>query len=573
MPESSAPPPVPPLWVLGAAAAGEEAAAAELSRALGVEPLVAALLVRRGFPTPEAAQHFLTPRLGDLFDPFLLTDLKEAAITIAGAVARREPIAVFGDYDADGITSSALLCRFLRALGGNAEPFLPLRREEGYGLTRAAAARCLETLRPKLLVAVDCGTSSHAEIAWLKEQGVEAVVVDHHELPETLPACRAFVNPHRDDPAQPAAASARQLASVGLVFKLCHGLLKLEPAWRERIDLRDHLDLVAVGTVADLVPLRNENRILVRHGLARLDQGGNPGLQALIAVAGVRRPVTADDIGFRIAPRINASGRLDDAAASLRLLLTDDPAEAARLAEALDGQNRERQTLEQQTYDEALSLLGGALPEGALILGRRGWHVGVIGIVASRLQKRYGRPAIVIGIDENGEGKGSGRSVEGCSLVLGLQEAAPLLLRFGGHEMAAGLSIREEHLPTFQDRFNGWLRKAVRPEDLVPRLRVDAALDPAEISENLYHSLDRLAPFGRENPQPVFALRRVALRRPPQAVKRHIKLFLDGEREAIGFGFADRAYPGGPLSIAGSLSWDDYRGRVQVRMIDWKREP
>ena len=491
-------------------------------------------------------------------------------------MAQREPIAVFGDYDADGITSSALLTRVLRVLGGDARPFLPHRIAEGYGLTRVAAARCLAELRPRLLIAVDCGTSSADEIAWLAEQGVSVVVIDHHELPPRLPACDALVNPHRD---VDRGAPGLGLASVGLVFKVCHGLLKLNPAWRERFDLRDYLDFVVVGTVADLVPLRGENRIFVRHGLLRLDETKNPGLRALATVAGLKKPAVADDIGYRIAPRLNASGRLDDGAASLRLLLTDDPAEAETLAHTLDLMNRERQELEQQTLDEALALLTATATApaegGAIILGQRGWHVGVIGIVASRLQRLYGRPVIVIGFDEQGGGKGSGRSVEGCPLVEGLRiaDAGGLLERFGGHEMAAGLSIREENLPAFRHAFNGWLREAVPAEALVPRLRLDGKLDTAAIGDALYRDLGKLAPFGRENPQPLFAFPRIAMSRAPQTIKqKHLKLFLGGGSEVIAFGFAERPMPKAPLSIAGSLEWDDYKGRVQVRMVDWRSE-
>jgi single-stranded-DNA-specific exonuclease len=555
-------------WVFPEAGAGEAA----LERECGVSPLIARLLSRRGIQTPEAAARFLDPRLQSLADPFQLTDLRAAAERIARALVRRETIAVFGDYDVDGITSAALLVRVLTALGGQASAFLPHRVSEGYGLTRAAAARCLAEKRPDLLIAVDCGTSSREEIAWITGQGVAVVVVDHHELPPALPACDALVNPHRD-------GQFTYLASVGLVFKLCHGLLKLDASYRERVDLRDYLDLVALGTVADLVPLREENRIYVRHGLLRLDQTKLLGLRALAKVAAVKSPATADDIGFRLGPRLNASGRLDDAGESLRLLLTDDPAEAERLAAGLDRQNRERQDLEQKTLDEASAHLAEHFAgEWGIVLGRRGWHIGVIGIVASRIQRLYGRPAIIIGFDENGDGKGSCRSVEGCRIVDGLRDAdgLGLLDRFGGHEMAAGLSIREEKLDAFRAAFNAWLRRTATDDILQPRLHIDGELRVAEIDDALFRDLARLAPFGRENPQPVFALRGVPMSRPPQTIKeKHLKLFLgDSLRgcEAIGFGFATRQMPMGPLSLAGSVEWDDYKGRVQLRLIDWRAE-
>ena len=550
-----------------------------LEKECGVSPLVARLLVRRGITTPDQAEHFLDPRLQSLADPFLLTDLRPAAERLARALLRRETVAIFGDYDVDGITSTALLTRVLRALGGTVKTFLPHRVAEGYGLTRAAAERCLAELRPDLLVAVDCGTSSREEIAWLTAQGVSVVVIDHHELPPQLPACDALVNPHRDlHGAALHGANACDLASVGLVFKLCHGLLKLDPAYRERVDLRDHLDLVALGTIADLVPLRGENRIYVRHGLLRLEKTKVPGLRALAKVAGVKHPATPDDVGFRLGPRLNASGRLDDAGASLRLLLTDDPAEAETLAKGLDLQNRERQELEQKTLDEALADLAAHFDgtEWGIVLGSRGWHVGVIGIVASRIQKLYGRPTIIIGFDEQGAGKGSGRSVEGCRIVDGLSAANDLglLERFGGHEMAAGLSIREEQLQPFRAAFNGWLREAITVETLQPRLHLDGELRVDQIDDALFHDISRLAPFGRENPQPVFALRQVAMARPPQRIKeKHLKLFLGTASrgcDAIAFGFAERPMPAAPLSVAGVVEWDDYRNRVQLRLIDWQ---
>jgi len=570
----------------------EASDAGTLEKECGLSPLVARLLVRRGITTPDQAEHFLDPRLQALADPFLLTDLRPAAERLARALLKRETIAVFGDYDVDGVTSTALLTRVLRTLGNShdrVKTFLPHRVAEGYGLTRAAAERCLAELRPDLLVAVDCGTSSREEIAWITAQGVSVVVIDHHELPAQLPVCDALVNPHRDlHGADLHSANACDLASVGLVFKLCHGLLKLDPSYRERVDLRESLDLVALGTIADLVPLRGENRIYVRHGLLRLEKTKIPGLRALAKVAGVKHPATPDDVGFRLGPRLNASGRLDDAGASLRLLLTDDPAEAEILAKGLDLQNRERQELEQKTLDEALAYLTAHFDgtEWGIVLGSRGWHVGVIGIVASRIQKLYGRPTIIIGFDEQGAGKGSGRSIEGCRIVDGLSAANDLglLERFGGHEMAAGLSIREEQLQPFRAAFNGWLRESITAETLQPRLRLDGELRVDQIDDALFHDIAKLAPFGRENPQPVFAFRQVAMSRPPQRIKeKHLKLFLSNSSpggssvgtptrgcEAIAFGFAERPMPQSPLSIAGVVEWDDYRNRVQLRLIDWQ---
>ncbi|SDT86609.1 exonuclease RecJ [Verrucomicrobium sp. GAS474] len=571
-------------WIDAAPSPEERAGAEALARDLALSPLLAGLLAGRGVRTAEEGERFLDPRLQSLSDPFRLTDLRAAAERVVRAVAQGEKIAVFGDYDVDGITSTALLTRFLGSVGGKVAAFLPRRLSEGYGLTRQAAERCLAEASPRLLIAVDCGTSSPDEVAWLREQGVETVILDHHELPSRLPRCEALVNPHRD-------GHSEYLASVGLAFKLAHALLKLEPRWRERVDLKAFLPFVAMGTVSDLAPLQEENRVFVRHGLLRLekiDEGNFEGIRALVKVSGIRTGagVTAEDIGFRLGPRINASGRIDDASESLRLLLTDDPSEAERIARSLDGMNRERQDLEQKTLDEATAMLAEGLGgEPGVILGKRGWHPGVIGIVASRIQKMTGRPAIVIGFDEAGDGKGSGRSVEGCSLVEGLRgahESLPggLLDRYGGHEMAAGLSLRVERLEAFRTAFNEWMRAAVSPEALRPRLRLDGELPVSSVGESLFREIGRLAPFGRGNVQPLFAFRRVLQSRPPQRIKeKHLKLFLasNGSRggealDAIAFGFGTRTMPAAPLSLAGSLEWDDYKGRVQIRVVDWRGE-
>jgi single-stranded-DNA-specific exonuclease len=544
--------------------------AGELARQLRLSPVVGKLLWQRGCTTAEEAHEFLEPRLQSLSDPFRLTDLKKAAERIQTALANGEQIAIFGDYDVDGITSSALLWRVLRALGGRVETFLPHRIDEGYGLSREGLERCLAQWRPQLLIAVDCGTTAVKEVAWLREQGVDVVVIDHHALPSELPACHALVNPQRD-------GFLQYLASVGLVFKVCHGLLKIRSNGGKEIDLRDYLDLVAVGTVADLVPLREENRIFVRRGLQQLQQSKNAGLRALCAVSQIKRAPTPQDVGFRIGPRLNASGRLGDANQSLALLKTDDDAEALGLARRLDETNRERQAVEMATFEEAVALLDAAFnPEEdwAIVLGQRGWHVGVIGIVASRIQKAYHRPTFIIGINEEGVGKGSGRSIEGCSLVEGLRRNEAHLLAYGGHEMAAGLTVVEANLPQFRDQFNQWVKTVLAAEHLLPRLAVDAELPVEEVSDEFFAELEQLAPFGRENPQPVFAFHGVRLRGSTTAFgKNHVKFFVAGaarDCEAVGFGLGQKAVPTGPFSMAGTLEWDDYRNRVQIRLLDWK---
>jgi single-stranded-DNA-specific exonuclease len=552
-------------WII----APPPAAADQLVAALGVSPFLANLLTQRGCLTPEQAEAFLEPRLQALADPFQIRNLHAAAERLVQAVQRRERIAIYGDYDVDGITSSTLLWRVLRALGAEVTTFLPHRVEEGYGLSRDGLERCLAECHPNLLVAVDCGTTSAGEIRWLQEQGMEAIVVDHHTLPDDRPPC-LLVNPQQDD-------DFRYLASVGLVFKLCHGILKVSGTERDKVDLRDYLDLVAVGTVADLVPLCGDNRILVRRGLQELEHSRNPGLQALYQVAGLKGRPTTSDVGFRLGPRLNASGRLGDAMQSLRLLTTDDPAEARQIAAALDVHNRERQQVEQAIADEALALLEATFdPEKdwAIVLGQKGWHIGVIGIVASRLQRAYHRPTIVVGFDEEGYGKGSGRSIEGCSLVKGLRAHETMLLGCGGHDMAAGLSIREEQFPLFREKFNQWVRTELQPEHLQPKLKLAGELSVADVTTELFQDLERLAPFGQQNPEPLFAFRGIEFAREPKKFgKNHVKFFLKrgrGECEAVGFGLAEKPRPAGNFVLAGAVDWDDYRNQVQIRLLDWQ---
>jgi single-stranded-DNA-specific exonuclease len=540
-----------------------------LAQELGVPGLIGELLWQRGLQTAETAGPFLDPRLQALGDPFELTDMRLAAERIVAALARQERVAIFGDYDVDGLTSISLLWRVLRGLGGQPDSFLPNRLTEGYGLSQGAVERCVREFQPQLLIAVDCGTTAVAEVTWLNQQGIDVVILDHHELTDQLPRSVALVNPHRDN-------AYLYLCSVGLVFKLCHAILKCEPSYRERIDLRHYLDLVAVGTVADIVPLREDNRIFVKNGLTVLEKTRNPGLRALCQIAGIRRTPRPEDVGFRIGPRLNASGRLDDATQSLRLLTTDDPEEARHLAQSLDVQNRERQQVEQRIYDEALELLRQCFDheqDWAIVLGHRGWHAGVIGIVAARFQRMFYRPTIIIGFDENGVGKGSGRSIAGCSLVEGLRKASDCLEKFGGHEMAAGLSLHESELERFRGIFHQYVKEALSVDQLQPRLELSGSLEVDQIGSELFEDLEKLAPFGRENPQPVFAFHHIRHRRPPQVIKKHLKLFLQGEsgnHEAIGFGFAERPMPEDPLSVAGALEWDDYSNRVHLRLVDWQ---
>jgi single-stranded-DNA-specific exonuclease len=540
-----------------------------LARALKIEPVLGQLLWQRGFTTLQAAQAFLEPRLQDLSDPFTLTGMRRACEVIWAAIEACKRIVIFGDYDVDGITSSALLWRILTALGANTQTFLPLRMEEGYGLSMDSVERCVAEHDPQLLIAVDCGTTSVEPIAWLRKRGVEVIVIDHHALPARLPDCAALVNPQQDKDWQ-------YLASVGLVFKTCHGLLKLRPQFQQRVILKEFIDLVAVGTVADIVPLQGENRIFVRRGLTQLPQSANMGLLTLQQTAGISRRPNTVDIGFRIGPRLNASGRLGDAMRSLDLLKTDDRQRAWDLAQELERNNRERQEVEQRTWEEAREMAQRDIDparDRAIVLASRGWHVGVIGIVASRLMRQFYRPTVVIGIDEEGMGKGSCRSIDGFSIISGLSACAPYLTQYGGHDMAAGLSIAEKNIAAFRQAFNAVAAARLKPGQLLPKLTLDGELRAQDITGDFFAQLDMLAPFGRDNPEPNFLFKAARFRKPPRLFgKNHFKLFIEqgvGVIEAVAFGMADRQLPQEGAQLAVAVDWDDYRQTTQLKILDW----
>ena len=526
---------------------------------------IARLLSRKGFRCAEDVETFLRPRLSSLTDPLLLPQMEIAVSRVFAALDRRERIVLFGDYDVDGVTSLALLDEMLRAYGGTPALFLPSRMEEGYGLSRESIERCLERHRPQLLVAVDCGTSSVTEAADLKKRGVDVIILDHHEPKSQRPDCIAIVNPKMAD------CGMEYLCSVGIAFKLCHALLKTRPL--PGFDLKSKLDLVALGTVADIVPLRGENRILVQRGSVELGRTSRVGLKKLMQVARVRSPVSPEDIGFRLGPRLNAAGRLTTAEKSLRLLLTGDEAEATDFAAELDRQNRERQEVEQQIFDAAIEKIDGyfdAARHAAIVAGARGWHPGVLGIVASRIARKYHRPAIVIGFDENGIGKGSGRSIEGLNLVQALSHCAGTLDKYGGHEMAAGLALREENFDVFADQFRNTACELLSEDALQPCLRLDHELGFDEIDVDFLRWHEMLQPFGNGNPQPLFLARDVAPVAPPRVVndKHFIFRLRQGgrHRRAIYFNSAANELPPAPWDIAFRIRADEYDGETLVAM-------
>jgi single-stranded-DNA-specific exonuclease len=530
----------------------------------GIRKLVAELLLQRGFSGSAEIGRYLNPRLQDLSDPFLLPNMAAAVDRIFEAVDRNETVVLYGDYDVDGVTSLTLLHAFLRAYGLETRTFLPHRMEDGYGLSDHGLERCLAEHAPSLIIAVDCGTSSIQQVGNLREQGIDVIIVDHHESNTgQLPPAVAVVNPKLGD-------AFHYFCTAGLIFKLGHALLKRRR--NDRLDLKEWLDVVALGTVADLVPLVEENRLLVRKGLQQLARTRHAGLVALKKVAGVGGELESNDIGFKLGPRLNAAGRLDTASVALDLLRCGNPAEADRLAADLDGQNRDRQNLEQRIRDQAVAMLrqqGDQLGRG-IVLASEEWHAGVVGIVASRVVKEFYRPSFIIAFDEEGIGKGSGRSIAGISLVDALKACDDLLVSGGGHQMAAGLTLRRENLEAFRERFAAYL-EANAPADLfTPRLEIDLVATLAEINLDLLESYDLVHPMGMGNPAPLFMSRGVRLAEEPRVLKeKHLRLPLqqNGARvEAMWFNAAHLELPPEPWDMAYRISRNVYRGRSSVSL-------
>lgn len=532
----------------------------------GLPPILRLLLAQRGLTGDEEIRSFLRPRLRDLSDPFDLPGMEVAVERIFRAVDDAEPICIFGDYDVDGVTSVTLLRQVLLEYGADPRVFIPIRGEEGYGLSEAGVARCLaDGERPGLLVTVDCGTASASQIVHLQEGGIDVVVVDHHEPGDAgPPPAVAVVNPKLGD-------RHGYLCSAGVVFKVAHALLKRRPL--DHVDLRDLLDLVAVATVADIVPLVGENRLLVSHGLKRLPKTRNHGLRALMDVSGMNGHPTSSDVGFRIGPRINAAGRMDVPGDALRTLMADSHEVALELATQLDEYNRQRQQAERAILEQARQQVEDDFDpdrDPVIVVGARGWHPGVVGIVASRLMRRYHRPTFVVAIDGEGLGKGSGRSVEGVSLVEAIDACREVLEAGGGHHMAAGISVREERLAAFRERFAGFVLEHTTAEQRLPRIHIDAEVPFEQLSLQFLSSYELLQPFGAGNPQPLFMTREVWLTEPPRHLKNnHVKLSLRHglhEQDAIFFGGGARDLPDPPWDVAFHIDRNVFRGRTSLQL-------
>jgi single-stranded-DNA-specific exonuclease len=547
-----------------------------LASALGLHPLAARVLSARGHAEPAEAAAFLEARLTDLPDPFLMKGMAAAVDRIARAVSGGERIAAYGDYDVDGVTSTVLLTGFLRAAGAEVVTYTTHRLVEGYGLNMGAVEK-LAAGGVKLLVTLDCGITSVEEVRAAAALGLDTVVVDHHTVPVELPAAVAILNPHQPGCGYP----SKELAAVGVTFALVMALRRTLRqqgrfgAGRVEPNLKDALDLVALGTVADVVPLTGANRILVRWGLPAVARSRRPGLRALKRVAGLAEgaPVTAGQIGFRLAPRINAAGRLDDAGRGVRLLLGTDEAESRALAEELDRENQARQEIERTMLEQALAEAEAAVGRGVrgLVLAREGWHPGVVGIVAARVAERFHRPVVLIGLAD-GTGKGSGRSIEGFHLYDALAACQAHLTRFGGHRHAAGVTVTPAQVEPFRLAFEAHAAAALTEEQLSPRCRIDGWVEEAELTPRAAEDLERLGPFGAGHPEPVFALRAASGKaRTVGAQQQHLKLTVGRGLDAIGFGLgAQVALCRGAVEVAFTFGFDEWDGvkRLQLKLRD-----
>lgn len=551
--------------------------ALQLADEMGVPRAFAAVLVRHGVRSAAEAEAFLEPDRAVLHDPMLLPDITAALDRLRAAVERHESVFVCGDYDVDGITSVVVVKRCLEAAGLDVGFYIPNRLVDGYGLSESGVVAARES-GAKLIVTVDSGVTGHEEVALARDHGIDVIVTDHHEPQDTLPDALAVVDPKRKDSVYP----YTDLAGVGVAFKVMEALARDYREVAHAID--EVLDLVAVGTVADIVPLDSENRVLTTLGLERLRMTSNPGLRALMEVAGVEpMRARASHIGFALGPRLNAAGRLGDASVGVELLTTDDAGKAAEIAKRLDQENKKRRSLEASVLEDATRLLRESVDlssRRSIVLWSSGWHPGVIGIVASRMAKQYNRPTILLAVAD-GVAKGSGRSIPGFDLHSALTGCREFLSSFGGHQHAAGVSLPEESLSEFRDCVETAVAGALTADDLVPEIDVDTLVTLGECDFDLIKHMQRMRPFGAGNPEPVFGTRDVKLISAKSVGNGHLKLTVaQDERvmDAIGFGMADSLEElrggNGMVALAYVLEENTWRGvtNLQLRLKDVQPE-
>ena len=546
--------------------------AASLARVLGVSPILAALLISRGYADERAARLFLSPTYDQLHDPYSMLGMKEAVARLQRAIESREPILIYGDYDVDGTTGTAVLLRALKLLGAITGFHIPHRFTEGYGIQQAALEKAVAD-GYKLVVSIDCGIRAHEPLFWARDHGLDVIITDHH-LPdekEGAPPAFAVLNPNQAGCPYP----DKNLAGVGVAFKLVHALFREHG---REAQVPAFMKVVAIGTVADVAKLTGENRTIVAIGLKDLARVANPGLRALIDVAGCGdgKGMTAYDLGFRLGPRINAAGRMDAARAVVELFDTRDSEEARRLANHLDARNEERKTVQQQIIELAVAELADPKDCYVAVIAGEGWHRGVIGIAASKIAERLNRPCVVLSVDGH-LAHGSGRSIEAYHLLNGLTACADLFEKFGGHSHAAGIAMRPERIAEFRRRLNDHAAACLTAADLEPHVHIDLELAPESVTFSFTRELDALEPFGAGNPRPVFMTRNLRCLTEPTVIKdRHLKLRLAGPQnrplEAIWWNCIEGETPqlNGSIELAYTLETTQWNGdyRMQLSVLD-----
>lgn len=542
-----------------------------VSQSLSISPATASLLLGRGVTTVDQAMQWMAP--AKIHDPFLIPDMERAVDRLHLAMQRRERVCFYGDYDVDGMSATSIYLSFFRGLGGDIRAYVPHRLREGYGLN-AGAVRTLAAEGISLLVTSDCGTTSHHEIALANQLGIDVVVTDHHQSDTGMPPALAVMNPHRHDAHYP----FQGLCSGGLAYKVAQAYAMKYGSGSGPLD--SLLDLVALATIADVVPLQDENRVFVREGLAHISKGARCGIRALKQVAGIVRDCSAETIAFKLGPRLNAAGRLDHAIKGVRLLTTESESEAQTLAGELEQLNLTRREIEADIVREALEQVESRELSGGLVLSSRRWHLGVVGIVAARIMERFHRPTIVIAIGENGIGKGSARTVPGFDLYQALTACRDLLVAFGGHPSAAGMTIQEDQLPEFTERFSAIAQAWLRDSKSVPLLHVDSEVRLNEVTMQLLQEIGTLHPFGAGNPEPTFAVRGLNILNARVVGDKHLKMTVrqggSVPFDSIGFGMKSLEDHGvslkTPVDVAFTPELNHWNGydRIQLRIRDIK---
>ncbi len=541
---------------------------------------MAQCLVNRGVASKAEVSEFLNPRLKLLADPFLIPNMDAAVERLWKAREDNERLLIYGDYDVDGVSSTALLTEMLTELGWTVQPYLPGRFDDGYGLSAEALEKCIEQFETDVVLAVDCGSTAVEAIEFLNERQIDILVLDHHQVSDPPPKPLAMVNPQLSDDYP----NFQELCSVGLAFKLAHALVKRgrqEGLQKERdLDLRQYLDLVALGTVADLVPLTGENRKLVRSGLEQLGETDRPGVVALKNVANVSKPVTVFNVGFQLGPRLNAAGRMDNPDASLNLLLAKDRYEAEKAAETLNNHNDERRKIERDISTQAVESVRKRFdPKNDFVIveGNMEWHLGVIGIVASRVMREFYRPTFILASDGDGW-KGSARSIEGFDLAEAMRGCDDLLNDHGGHAMAAGVSVKPGRLDAFRERINEIAKKTIIPNMFQPPLKLDAGTDLSELTLVHIEEMSQLEPLGQGNPEIQLLVAELTLSSPIYRMgrdKQHAKFWVTDEHgacEVVAWNLKPEDEPQDTFDIAVAPQINDFNGRrsVQLKLIDWR---